>query len=99
MVALVEFFIVGMIFLLMVLLSKPEMEAKDHNLLVLVKRIVGRYWMYFIYPVAIILLALSISYNIQDWQDEMKAIFVSSIMLFIGFFLMTAMFLRLREKI
>lgn len=99
MIALIEFVVVGFLFFLMVKLSNPETPEKQISRSQLIRKIASKFWVYFLFPATLVILALNISYNIQDWNSEIKAIIFSSIMLFCGFFIFTAMFMRMRDNI
>lgn len=99
MIAMIEFVLIGFIFAAMLKATNPEIPEKKIVLNQIVRKIINEFWLYFLYPVTIIILALAISYNVQDWAAELRSIVVSSIMLFIGFLMVTAVYLRMREKI
>jgi hypothetical protein len=102
MLALIEFIVVGLIFFGLLKLSYVGKENKNHKKITLkqiIKKITSEFWVYYIFPLVLIILALNIAYNIENWHAEMKGILLSSLMLFCSFFIFTATYLRMRDAI
>jgi cytochrome bd-type quinol oxidase subunit 2 len=102
MIALIEFIVVGLIFFGMMKLSYAGKEIRNDRKITLkqmIKKTMGEFWVYYIIPLGLIILALNIAYNIENWHAEMKGILLSAFMLFCGFFIATATYLRMKDAI
>ena len=102
MVALIEFIVVGMIFILLLKLSRPEKESAHHRKISfkqIVKIVRDEFWVYYLIPLVLVFLALNIAYNIEYWRVEMKGVLLSALMLFCAFFIFTATYLRMKDTI
>ena len=102
MIALIEFIVVGSIFYLLVKIpgqaSSPEQKKRKIDTSLIIKYM-GSYWAFYLFSLILIFTALSISYKIKDWSAEYKTLFLSVIMLFLGFFVFTATWYRMSDKI
>jgi hypothetical protein len=100
MVALIEFTVVGIVFLLMIFLSNSE-KITDRRKKSIIQRlkIIGQYWKFYLISFGLIVLAFNIAYPIKAWKIEIQALLLSAVMMFIGFFIFTATFLRMKNKI
>jgi hypothetical protein len=102
MIALIEFIVVGLIFFGLIKLSYAGKETSNDRKITLkqiIKKTIGEFWVYYIIPLGLIILALNIAYNIENWHAEMKGILLSAFMLFCGFFIATAAYLRMKDAI
>ena len=102
MVALIEFLTVGLIFFLLLKLPKNEKEAGLQRRITFkqaFRKIVSEFWIYYVIPTVLVILALNIAYNIDYWRAEMKGILLSSLMLFCAFFIYTATYIRMKDDI
>lgn len=102
MLALIEFIVVGFIFFGLMKLSYAGKENKNERKITprqIIKKIVSEFWVYYIFPLILVILALNIAYNIENWHAEMKGVLLSALMLFCSFFIFTATYLRMRDAI
>jgi uncharacterized membrane protein YesL len=102
MVALIEFIVVGLVFVLLLKLSRPEKDtSRDRKISFkqIVKVVKEEFWAYYVIPLVLLILALNIAYNIEYWRVEMKGVLLSALMLFCSFFIFTATYLRMKDTI
>jgi hypothetical protein len=102
MIALIEFIVVGIIFSLLVILPGQEKDpgrTKKKMGPGLIMKYIGSYLAFYLFSLILIVLALSLSIGIKDWSAEYKTLFLSSVMLFLGFFVFTATWFRMTDKI
>jgi hypothetical protein len=102
MLALIEFIVVGLLFFGLLKLSYVGKENKNDRKITLrqiAKKIVSEFWVYYLFPLILLILALIIAYNIESWHAEMKGVLLSALMLFCSFFIFTAAFLRMKDSI
>ncbi len=101
MFALIEFIVVGFVFILLVKLPGTEKKSKPGKKSVLRYfnlKLLGEYWAFYLFSLFLIGLALNIAYPIKTWHLEIQALLLSAVMLFCGFFIFTATFLRMSDK-
>jgi DMSO reductase anchor subunit len=101
MVALVEFIVVGIVFVLLVKLSGTEKQSNPWRKSILRRanlKLIGQYWAFYLFSLSLVGLALYIAYPIKAWNFEIPALLLSAVMMFCGFFIFTATFLRMSDK-
>ena len=101
MIALTEFFIVGVVFFLLVLLFGNEKQPdrkKRRPFQNFTLRILGYYLKFYLFAILLIVLALNISWHVKDPATEIKTLMLSAVMIFFGFFIFTATWLRMANK-
>jgi len=101
MIAFIEFLVVGLVFCSLVKLSRNQKEQKYEKKSLRKKtgiKTICRYWESYMVSIGLIISALAISYEIEDWDAELRALAFSAEILFYGFFVFTATYLRMTRK-
>ena len=102
MIALIEFIVVGIVFMLLVVLPGQEKSSGRPKMKIGIGHImkyIGQYFAFYLFAIVLIGLALSLSIGIKDLGAEYKTLFLSGVMLFLGFFIFTATWFRMADKI
>ena len=101
MIVIIEFLVVGLLFGSLVKLSRTPKEVKIEKKSLCKKtgiKTICRYWESYMVSVGLIIAALAISYEIEDLDAELRALAFSAEILFYGFFVFTATYLRMTRK-
>jgi divalent metal cation (Fe/Co/Zn/Cd) transporter len=102
MIALIEFIAVGVVFFGMVLLSGTGKLTSEERQTIRQEFKWNMVWHYkglYVFSLLLIGVAMGMSYQIVNWYDEILDLVLSCVLLFIGFFLGTATYLRMIHKI
>ena len=102
MIAIIELILVGLLVFLLIKMTATQNRIREHKRMTLQQiksKITSEYWMYFIVPVVFIVGAIATSFSIIDWRSEMRILLFSAFLLFVGLFIFTAAYLRMREEI
>jgi hypothetical protein len=101
MIALKVFFIVGVVFFLLVVLFGAEKQAgRKRNKIFrnFTLRILLPYIKFYLFALLLVGLALNISWHVKDPGHEFRTLMLSAVMIFFGFFIFTATWLRMINK-
>ncbi len=102
MIALIEFIVVAVVFFGMVLLSgtgKLTSEEKKTIRQQFKLKMIWHYLGFYLFSILLIVIALAMTYQIYYWYGEILDLVFSVVLLFIGFFILTATYLRMIHKI
>jgi hypothetical protein len=102
MIALIEFIVVGVVFFGIVLISGTGKLTTEEKKNIRQQFNLGMIWHYlgfYLFSILLIVIALAMTYQIHFWFEEMLDLVFSVVLLFIGFFLFTATYLRMIHKI
>jgi hypothetical protein len=102
MIALIEFIVVAMVFFAVVLISGTGKLTSDEKQMIRQQfrfKMIGHYLGLYIFSIFLIVIALAMTYNMYYWYAEMVDLVISAILMFFGFFILTATYLRMIHKI
>lgn len=101
MIVFIELVLIGCLAFLLARLTNSHNQLMEHKQITpkqITDKIVSEYWVHFIAPLLFIGLALATSFNI-DWKTDLKIVLFSATMLFVGLYIFTSAYLRMRDEI
>lgn len=101
MIALIELSLIGFLSFLLVKLTDTHNQIMGDRKITprqIALKVASEHWVYFVAPLLFIGIALATSFNI-DWKTDLKILLFSMSMLFIGLYIFTTAYLRMRDEI